>query len=92
MCCPVSDLIMSFADCRCGKPTFTSLLLGDLSQVGESFATLELGILDHACKGFSKAYAVHVCIGANIPASASLEKLPVHSTNVLLSSSPLVTA
>jgi hypothetical protein len=71
------------------------LLGGGLGEVGKSLAALELGVLDHT---WWKTVLVWVAFpieefrDLDLPASASLEKLPVYSTKVEPSRSPLVTA
>lgn len=72
------------------------LLGGGLGEVGEGLTALELGVLDDtwrthvvsiSCQSFVVFEKFH-----DLPASASLEKLPVYSTKVEPSRSPLVTA
>lgn len=74
------------------------LLGGSLGEVGEGLAALELGVLDHTCEELVSTF---VCKrrqldggedSLDLPASASLEKLPVYSTKVEPSRSPLVMA
>lgn len=59
----------------------TLFLRRGLSEVGESLAALELGVLDHTLK-LVLAWDANGSMGDYILASASLLKLPDHVTNV----------
>jgi hypothetical protein len=64
-------------------------LRGGFCEVRKRFATLELGILDHACDRVSESGRFAAL--SDILASASLEKLPVQVTKVCPSCLPEVT-
>lgn len=61
------------------------LLGGGLGEVGEGLTALELGVLDDTCVEDVVSARLYFSIegtegNRNLPASASLEKLPVYST------------